>query len=155
MTLKQVAENYGLTPEGVDYALKQYQIVMNEITHGMLSKLSYDAHDVLRYAQERWCDTCDLKAEQKPRLLTLNEVKDNQVCWIELEDIIFPAIYRCQGNDKTFSVFIINGDDDIFDDYYQDLSDNEIWLENDFMNFDWRCWSSKPTESQQKAVKWE
>ena len=27
----------------------------------MLSKLSYDAHDVILYAQERWCDTCELK----------------------------------------------------------------------------------------------
>ena len=29
----------------------------------MLSKLSYDAKDVLRVAQERWCETCDLKNE--------------------------------------------------------------------------------------------
>ena len=61
MTLEEVAENHGLTQEGVDYALRQYQIVMCEITHGMMSKLSYDAKDVIQVAQERWCDTCDLK----------------------------------------------------------------------------------------------
>lgn len=66
MTLKEVADNHGLTPEGVDYALRQYQIVISEITHGFLSKLSYDAHDVLRCAQERWCDTCELKAQEIP-----------------------------------------------------------------------------------------
>lgn len=66
MTLKEVADNHGLTPEGVDYALRQYQIVISEITHGLLSKLSYDAHDVLRCAQERWCDTCELKNEVAP-----------------------------------------------------------------------------------------
>lgn len=65
MTLEQVAEYHGLTPEGVDYALRQYQIIISEITHGMLSKLSYDGHDVLKYAQERWCDTCELKEAQK------------------------------------------------------------------------------------------
>ena len=65
MTLEEVAENYGLTPEGVDYALKQYQIVLCEITHGVLSKLSYDAKDVIRIAQERWCDTCDLKEREE------------------------------------------------------------------------------------------
>ena len=65
MTLKGVAENHGLTPEGVDYALRQYQIVINEITHGTLSKLSYDAKDVLRMAQERWCDTCDLREREE------------------------------------------------------------------------------------------
>ena len=64
MTLAQIAENHGLTPEGVDYALRQYQIVMCEITHGAMSKLSYDAHDVLRVAQDRWCETCELKEEE-------------------------------------------------------------------------------------------
>lgn len=61
MKLKEIAENHGLTPEGVNYALTQYQIVICEITHGMLSKLSYDAKYIIHTAQERWCDTCDLK----------------------------------------------------------------------------------------------
>ena len=69
MTLEQVAEYHGLTPEGVDYALRQYQIIISEITHGMLSKLSYDGHDVLKCAQERWCDTCELKEAQEPKLV--------------------------------------------------------------------------------------
>ena len=64
MTLKEIAENHGLTPEGVEYALTQYQIVICEITHGMLSKLSYDAKDIIRTAQERWCNTCNLKAQE-------------------------------------------------------------------------------------------
>lgn len=73
MTLKQVAENHGLTPDGVDYALRQYQIILCEITGGMLSKLSYDAHDVLTYAQDRWCEKCDLKAQEpvEPEKLTV------------------------------------------------------------------------------------
>lgn len=62
MTLRQIAERYGLTPDGVDFALSQYQIVISEITHGMMSKLSYYAKDIIQVAQERWCDTCDLKA---------------------------------------------------------------------------------------------
>lgn len=64
MNLKEIAENHGLTPEGVDYALTQYRIVICEITHGMLSKLSYDAKDIIRTAQERWCDTCDLNKQE-------------------------------------------------------------------------------------------
>jgi hypothetical protein len=62
MTLRQIAEKYGLTSDGVDFALSQYQIVISEITHGMMSKLSYYAKDIIQVAQERWCDTCDLKA---------------------------------------------------------------------------------------------
>ena len=68
MKLKEIAENHGLTPKGVDYALTQYQIVICEITHGMMSKLSYDAKDIIRVAQERWCDTCDLKEPVEPSL---------------------------------------------------------------------------------------
>ena len=62
MTLRQIAERYGLTSDGVDFALSQYQIVIFEITHGLMSKLSYYAKDIIQVAQERWCDTCDLKA---------------------------------------------------------------------------------------------
>ena len=64
MTLEEAAERWGLTPDGVDFALEQYQKIICEITHGMLSKLSYCAKDVLRVAQERWCDTCDLRNGQ-------------------------------------------------------------------------------------------
>ncbi len=71
MKLEEIAENHGLTPEGVDYALTQYQIVICEITRGMLSKLSYDAKDIIRTAQERWCNTYDLK-EQEPVTMKLS-----------------------------------------------------------------------------------
>lgn len=61
MTLKKIAANHGLTPEGVDYALTQYEIVICEITNGIMSKPSYDAKDIIRTAEEHWCDTCKLK----------------------------------------------------------------------------------------------
>lgn len=67
MTLKKIADRYGLTKEGVDFALSQYQIIISEITHGRMSKLSYYARDVLQVAQERWCDTCELKEEMEAR----------------------------------------------------------------------------------------
>ena len=63
MTLEELAENYGLTSGGVEFALQQYQTIICEITHGMLSKLTYDAKFVLQVAQERWCETCDLKTD--------------------------------------------------------------------------------------------
>lgn len=72
MKLKEIAENHGLTPEGVDYALTQYQIVICEITHGILSKLSYDAKDIIRTAQDRWCDLCDLKEQEAVKPIERN-----------------------------------------------------------------------------------
>ena len=64
ITLESICEKYGLTKEGVDYALSQYGAVICEITNGLLSKLTYDAKYIIQTAQERWCDTCDLKAEK-------------------------------------------------------------------------------------------
>ena len=65
MTLKQLCDDFGLTPEGIEHALKAYQTIICEITHGMLSKLTYDARLVLDIAQERWCESCELKNEEQ------------------------------------------------------------------------------------------
>ena len=64
--LGKICEDHGLTPEGVEFALTQYQKIICEITHGMMSKLNYYAKDILQMAQERWCDTCELKEAQEP-----------------------------------------------------------------------------------------
>ena len=100
-------------------------------------------------------DAISLLKAQVPRVMTLKEVKLAKVCWIEFESRIFPAIYYCQGNGNRFSVFIVNGNDDVFEDYEEDLDDNEIWAENYFMNQLWRCWTSRPTDAQREAVKWD
>lgn len=64
ITLESICEKYGLTEEGVDFALSQYGLVISEITNGLLSKLTYDAKTIVQVAQERWCDTCDLKEKE-------------------------------------------------------------------------------------------
>jgi len=48
----EIAEKYGLTQEGVDYALEQYQNVIVEITDGFFSKLTYDARTICNKAYE-------------------------------------------------------------------------------------------------------
>ncbi len=53
-TLKKICEDYGLTPEGVRYALKQYQRVITEITDGFFSRLTYDADTIINKAYERY-----------------------------------------------------------------------------------------------------
>ena len=65
-SLEEVAADHGLAVDGVSFALNQYQTIICEITHGMMSKLSYHAKDILQVAQERWCDTCELKEAQEP-----------------------------------------------------------------------------------------
>ena len=58
--LARLAEKYGLTPDGVEFALSQYQRIICEITHGRLSQLSYYAQDVLALAHDLQCDGCEL-----------------------------------------------------------------------------------------------
>lgn len=114
--------------------------------------LMRDAAALIREQQER---IKALEEEKTPRVMTLEDVKSKKVCWIEFVERVFPAIYYCQGNNKRFSVFIVNGESDISDDYEDDLTDNEIWLENNYINQLWRPWSAQPTDEQREAVKWE
>jgi len=60
-SLEKVAEDYGLTVDGVSYALEQYGKVIYDITNGMLSKLGYCAEDILRLANDVQCEGCELK----------------------------------------------------------------------------------------------
>ena len=62
-TLEQVAADYGLTPDGVSFALEQYQKVIVEITHSRMSKLSYYADDILSVANDVRCDGCEYTEE--------------------------------------------------------------------------------------------
>ena len=59
--LKAVAEKYGLTQDGVDFALSQYQKVICDITHSRMSKLSYYANDILLLANDLQCEGCETK----------------------------------------------------------------------------------------------
>lgn len=90
-SLEKVAADHGLTVDGVSFALNQYQTIICEITHGMMSKLSYHAKDILQVAQERWCNTCELKEAQEPvepvferRFMTDIEIYDCGKCGVSL-----------------------------------------------------------------------
>lgn len=60
-SIEKVAEDYGLTVDGVSFALKQYSKVIFGITNGMLSKLGYRAEDILSLANDVQCEGCELK----------------------------------------------------------------------------------------------
>ena len=91
--------------------------------------------------------------------MTLEEVKANKACWIEDKDaeMIYLAIYQGRGN-GVFCVFSINpvydvehGDEDIT----RQFDEGERWLEEYDLNRWWRPWTSRPTDAQREAVKWE
>lgn len=129
-TLKEVAENYGLTPDGVSFALDQCQKVICEITHGRMSKLSYYADDILRVANEIECDYCEIKEAQEPRLMTPEDFENNPdvdkqrrlPCWVEYEDGYCGWSFVCEHDVED-----ANGH---------------------------RFWTSRPTDEQMEVTPW-
>lgn len=80
-----------------------------------------------------WCchleelrkDALELLKEQEPRVLTLEEAKKAEVCWLEQRG---------------------------YEPYATD--DADTW-NPEIYGKAYRCWSLKPTDEQRKAVKWD
>jgi len=53
-SLQKIADDFGLTLEGVRYALEQYQILMPQVTCGEWSKITYPAQAVIDKLFERY-----------------------------------------------------------------------------------------------------
>ena len=107
-------------------------------------------------------DAITLLEEQEPRLLTLDEVKtigtqnynqiqdeNTRLIWIEERNAnalrITKPTYYDFFEEEDEEPIIINY---VGTDYYDHFKQNTYGK-------DWRCWSSKPTEEQRKAVKWD
>lgn len=93
--LEKVAADYGLTVDGVSFALEQYQTVISEITHGRMSKLSYYARDILSVANDVQCNGCELKEPQEP---ITGETSDGYHTFNELyhhRAVLFSVIVSC------------------------------------------------------------
>ena len=86
-------------------------------------------------------DALALLKAQEPRVLTLEEALGEDECWIEGRS------GACGYGDALIS------DDGERVDFYRPHSINTL----DFYAYNkvWRCWSSRPTDEQREAVKWE
>lgn len=80
-SLEKVASDYGLTVDGVEFALQQYQTVICEITHSRMSKLSYYARDILSLANDLLCDGCELKDVQAPIKASIKDSDGGTTHW--------------------------------------------------------------------------
>ena len=143
MTLNEICDRHGLTHEGVDFALSQYQKIIFEITHGMLSKLTYDAQFVLQTAQERWCDSCDLKEEQKPVLIPLYRCTAGNEKYLEFKGLL-PRI----------SDIYIAPDGNHVAAYFIGKTEPACLLPKDYGRT-WRCWDKMPSDEQLKETPWD
>lgn len=143
--LEKVADDYGLTIDGVAFALEQYQTIICEITHGMMSKLTYRAHDVLQTAQERWCDICELKEAQEPHIMTLEEL----VAWQKQPIMARDPIYVEYREGKGFGA--PHWAMDNFGFNVASCRDN---YRAGVYGILLRCWTSRPDEKRRAETPW-
>lgn len=91
-----------------------------------------------------------LKA-QEPRVMTLEEVKNSEVLYFEdftdISDCVKPIV-RPAVNIEVKNGGVVMLDSEMWDDGFTFSTDEEYGKT-------WRCWTSRPTDKQREAVKWE
>jgi len=86
----------------------------------------------------------------KPRVMTLDEVvtaKPGTVVWLEdfdKPDVISGLLKRLFISTKVIDFLIV-----------KEEVNNEVTADLEVYGSGWRCWTSKPTKTQRKEVKWE
>ena len=92
-------------------------------------------------------DALSLLKAQNPRVMTYDEMMKAEICFLEVKGIeeIDPFI-RYEVDDKSYwsSPYTNNADNP-----FELLAEQEEYLINA------RCWTSRPTDEQREAVKWE
>lgn len=96
------------------------------------------------------CRECieKISKTQEPRVLSVADIMDEHI----IPDVIW--VERRYENDVCAGVWQIDHYEMIFDGVMNDLSE-EIAEKPELYNTLWRCWTSRPSDKQRKAVKWE
>jgi hypothetical protein len=87
---------------------------------------------------------------QEPRVMTLDEVvtaKPGTVVWLEdfnKPDVISGLLKRLFIYTKVIDFLIV-----------KEEVNNEVTADLEVYGSGWRCWTSRPTDEQREAVKWE
>ena len=87
--------------------------------------------------------TCPMK-EQEPRVLTLEEVKNDCPDYVYIETFTgwFECVIQDAGeSDKYCGVFVYGIDEDFW----------ENWTT---YGKEWRCWTARPTDEQREVTQW-
>ena len=112
----------------------------------MCEKCPYSCEDTCPELDKMHRDALSLLKVQDPRVMTLEEVvktERNTPIYIDLR-------YGMHGWDIYDGVDI----------QAKDIVTGARWASNEFWSWDeyrktWRCWTSRPTDEQRKAVKWD
>lgn len=149
-TIEKIAADYGLTVDGVAFALDQYQTVICEITHSRMSKLSYYARDILSVADDVKCQDCELQEVQEPCIIPRDEIQSNTGApvWFESRNgrvytgwALAYDIQRGLGiTGERLGVTQPSG--------------HVMWIKLDDYGRTWRCWTSRPDEKMRAETPW-
>ena len=90
-------------------------------------------------------ETLELLKEQEPRVLTLEEVKNDCPDYVYLETTSgwLECCIKDEGESDIYFGRFACGIDDFFMKQWSEYGKT------------WWCWSARPTDEQRKAVKWE
>ena len=118
------------------------------------------------FGKQMYCSTqatadCICKLEealqaQEPRVMTLEEVRQERICWIEDADDgmmtrLFPATMFGTGKYasglKSY-MFLAQKP------WAVDVNNYEWWYIIADYEQTWRCWTSRPTDEQREAIPW-
>lgn len=124
-----------------------YRLDQEKLVCTCSEPLCADALALIREQQKR---IEELEAAQTARVMTLEEVKANEVVYLEdfadpddsVEPIIRPAI-----NIEVKNGGIVMLDSATWDEGF-------IFNTDDEYSKTWRCWTQRPTDEQREAVKW-
>lgn len=91
-------------------------------------------------------DALALLKAQEPRVMTLEEIKDGESYWLSAGKEFVPRPVIC----------IIHREDDARKPYitFAEQYGTFSWETEDYGKA-WRCWTSRPTDDQRKAEKWD
>ena len=89
-------------------------------------------YECLWVYEQAICEIMSMLEEQDPRVLAQDDIEHTEVVWYEARRGLYIRPMLTRG--KTFG-------------------ENSVpWFQ---YGRDWRCWSSRPTDEQRKAVKWD
>lgn len=121
-----------------------YQYIQEKLGHCVMThELAYpEVQDAIREAtKDDFIELC--RASDEPHLLDFDEVVGGDECWFE-------AVNGACGYADCYA-YTGTGEVQIFRCKY----DNPQYITASNYLKTWRCWTSRPTDEQRKAVKWK
>ena len=113
-------------------------------------------YECLWVYEQAICEIMSMLKEQEPKVLTREELKqfDERPCWFESHGTymgqkgfwIIPYMFTCY--ETMYYVYPLMQINDRRDCHYSELGLSAY-------NKAWRCWTSRPTDEQRKAVTWD